>query len=65
MQDGALLYVEGVDEQGIHLLTLDPDRQRLLRWTDSWPAWHARLRARVVVYTGRRGALNPWEATVT
>jgi hypothetical protein len=53
-----LLYVEAVTEAGVHLLTLDPSRQQLLRWTDSWPVWRERLRVRVVWFTGRTEALT-------
>jgi len=56
-----LLYVEAVTEQGVSLLTLDPSRQQLLRWTDSWPVWQERLRVRVVTFTGRTGVLNSSE----
>jgi hypothetical protein len=56
-----LLYVEGVDYAGVHLLALDPSRGQVIRWTDSWPTWSERLRRRVVWYTGRSGILAPSE----
>jgi hypothetical protein len=64
-QDGQLPYVEHADAQGVHLLTFDPRTHVLTRWADTWNAWSERCRARVVIFTGRRGSLNPWEAMVT
>jgi len=58
LQEGSLIYIESVDEQGVHILTLDPSRGQLLRWVDSWPAWRERQRVRCVWFTGRRAALT-------
>jgi hypothetical protein len=58
MQEGSLIYIENVDDQGVHLLTLDTATKQLLKWTDSWSVWNARLRLRIVVFTGRSAALT-------
>ena len=65
MQDDALLYIESSDATGLHLLSFDPATHVVTRWTDTWDAWHARCRARVVVFSGRTGSLNPWDTMRT
>jgi hypothetical protein len=64
-QDSQLLYVERVDATGIALLAFDPTTHVVTRWTDTWAAWEARCRARVVTFTGRSVALDPWDSMVT
>jgi hypothetical protein len=60
-QGNALLYIESVDTEGVHWLTFDPDKQQLLRWTDTWSAWRERLRSNVLWFTGRTGSIDQWE----
>jgi hypothetical protein len=62
---GTLLFIEHTDAQGIHIFAIDRASRAVQRWTDTWEQWQARCRNRVVLYTGRTGSLNPWEAMVT
>jgi hypothetical protein len=52
-----LLYIDHVGPNGVSVYAMGADKQ-FIRWTDSWEAWEARLRARVVVYTGMRRPLG-------
>lgn len=52
-----LFYIDHVGPNGVSLYCMDADKQ-FTRWTDSWEEWEARLRARVVVYTGMKRPLG-------
>jgi hypothetical protein len=62
---GTLLFIEHTDALGIHILAVDRESHAVTRWTDTWPQWGERCRKRVVLFTGRSGSLNRWEAMVT
>jgi hypothetical protein len=58
VQDDGILYIEGVSESGVEILSIDSVTRRPERWKDSWAEWRARLRARTVYFTGTRRPLN-------
>jgi hypothetical protein len=65
-QDSAqLLFVEATMRWACTWWRLTGYRRRSPRGSESWEQWQARCRKRAVLFTGRSGTIDPWEAMIT
>ena len=58
VQDDGILYVAGVNDEGVELLSYDAEGGKLYQWRDTWQEWNHRLRVKACYFSGQRKPLS-------